>query len=64
MEFDILQTMKNLMLSCLAGIALVAVTGCASDREQPVSTTTTTEESTTVHHPVNSTTTETTVHGS
>jgi hypothetical protein len=53
--------MNKLFLSCLAAIPLVAVTGCAGDREQPVSTTTTSEEST-VSQPVQSaTTTETTV---
>jgi len=52
--------MKNLFLSCLAAIPLLAVTGCASD--QPESTTTTTSEESTVSQPApSSTTTETTV---
>jgi len=54
-------SMKTFLFSCLAAIALMTVTGCASDREQPASTTTTTEESTYVQHPAQTTTTETTV---
>jgi hypothetical protein len=53
--------MKALFISCLAAIPLIAVTGCASEREQPVSTTTTTSEENTVSQPVQSATTETTV---
>ena len=54
--------MKIFSLSGLAAIPLMALTGCAGDREQPVSTTTTTEESSVVHQPVQSaTTTETTI---
>ena len=55
-------SMKTYLFSCVAALTLMTVTGCASDRDQPVSTTTTTEESTVVHQqPVQSTTTETTV---
>jgi len=54
---------KKFIFSCVAVIALLGITSCANDREQPKSTTTTTEESTVAPpQPVsNTTTTETTV---
>jgi type IV pilus biogenesis protein CpaD/CtpE len=48
--------MKNIILACLAGIALAFIAGCASDGTH---STTTTSQQTTVPGPISTTTTDT-----
>jgi hypothetical protein len=49
--------MNKLFIACVATVALLAVTGC--DTDKPAHTSTTTTEQTTVPAPVTTTTTDT-----
>ncbi len=49
--------MKKLIISCLAGVALLSLTACSTDKA--THTRTTTSEETTVRSPVTTTTTDT-----